>query len=47
MADRKKPLKGSGGGMVIVYSYIHYKTKKRIRRKNGKPFAFPARKKAA
>lgn len=47
MSSRKKPTRKTGGNLVIVYSYIHYKTKKRVTSKSGKPFAFYAKKKAA
>ena len=46
MAARKKSPK-KGGDLVIVYSFIHYKTKKRVTRPNGKPFAFRVKKSAA
>jgi hypothetical protein len=46
MAPRKKPPK-TGGDLVIVWSYVHHKTKKRVTSKSGKPFAFYAKKKAA
>jgi hypothetical protein len=47
MAPRKKPPAKADGDLVIVQSFVHWKTKKRVYRKDGKPFAFRVKRKAA
>lgn len=47
MAPRRKPLDDNGSELVFVYSFVHHKTKRRVFAKNGKPFCFRVKRKAA
>jgi hypothetical protein len=46
MAPRKKSPAKAETDRVIVMSYIHHKTKRRVYSKTGKPFCFSRRKAA-